>query len=216
MSDQLEFFGGESFEPRKPCQPPKRPQPRKASRQKSLPFNLFLAIQPDDPAAMQGRGIGSTFLKEHLVSGTMQPFSKLHVSLLGFESETLPGENVISAIKQVAQAIVPHKSRFEITFDRLSSFGHGEGDRPLVLTNDKVANADLRCLYDATFEEVCVIFGPLQKQGFTPHMTLLYMKHQVGHEPAGPVSWMAREVVLILSERGTGEYQVLGRWSLGA
>ncbi len=119
-------------------------------------------------------------------------------------------------MKRAAEAIVPHTPCFEITFDRLNTFGYGNGDRPLVLTQDDDANAELKRLYEAILEEDRAIFGPMHEGRFVPHMTLLYGKHQVQDQSVAPVSWTAREVVLILSERGADQYQILGRWPLRA
>lgn len=217
MSDQLELFGGESFGSRKP-----RQQPRKAAPRTPPKFNLFLAVLPDRFAAEQALGIGSSFLKEHRTSGRLRPLSKLHVSLNGGGFDELPEdvlEKFSSAMKRAAEVIVPHTPCFEITFDRLSTFGYGNGDRPLVLTQDKEdddSNAELKRLYEAILEADRAIFGPMHKSRFLPHMTLLYGKHQVQDQKAGPLSWTAREVVLILSERGADKYQILGQWPLRA
>jgi 2'-5' RNA ligase len=219
MSDQLDLFGDVFSEPRKRSRPSKPRLPRKAAPTGSRLCSLFLSAIPDHLAKVRSDDIGTTFLKECRVYGKMQPPAKLHVTLLGFRFDLnmLPENELaafILAMGRAAQAIVPCTPRFEIAFDRLVRFGGGQGMRPFVLTQAKEANKDLHRLHDALVEEDRAVFDRMRESKYTPHMTVLRTKHETPGVPAGPVSWMAHEIALILNEHGSGEYQVLGRWFL--
>jgi 2'-5' RNA ligase len=54
------------------------------------------------------------------------------------------------------------------------------------------------------------------KRSFTPHMTVLYDRHPIAEHAIEPITWTAKEFVLINSHVGKGVHEVLGRWSLRA
>lgn len=47
--------------------------------------------------------------------------------------------------------------------------------------------------------------------GFVPHLTLLYDTQPLAEGPVPPVTWIARDFVLIYSTPGQ-PYRFLGRW----
>lgn len=49
---------------------------------------------------------------------------------------------------------------------------------------------------------------------FHPHITLLYGDHDLPEQPVEPISWIARELVLVHSLHGQTMYQPKGRWLL--
>jgi 2'-5' RNA ligase len=51
---------------------------------------------------------------------------------------------------------------------------------------------------------------------FTPHVTLLYDAACVDETTVEPISWTAREFVLVNSLIGQGKHVTLGRWPLRA
>lgn len=51
---------------------------------------------------------------------------------------------------------------------------------------------------------------------FVPHMTLAYDKKFIPRQPIDPISFVAREFVLVHSPRGLTIYKDLNRWPLMA
>jgi 2'-5' RNA ligase len=49
---------------------------------------------------------------------------------------------------------------------------------------------------------------------FVPHMTLAYDQKHIRPVPVEPITFTAREFVLIHSLKGLGIYRFLGRWPL--
>ena len=54
------------------------------------------------------------------------------------------------------------------------------------------------------------------KCSFTPHMTVLYDRHPIAEHDIEPITWTAKEFVLVNSHVGKSVHEVLGRWSLRA
>lgn len=50
---------------------------------------------------------------------------------------------------------------------------------------------------------------------FAPHVTLWWEEERHDVQPTAPISWTARELVLIDSIQGEGEHNYLARWPLG-
>jgi RNA 2',3'-cyclic 3'-phosphodiesterase len=104
---------------------------------------------------------------------------------------------------------------FVVSFNRLGSWGRGDGQRPFVLRGDEgVAGA--YALHDA-IHRVLAEAGLVHPRArhFEPHLTLLRDRMVAAEEVIEPVSWPVREFVLLDSIHGEGRHEVLGRWALG-
>lgn len=56
--------------------------------------------------------------------------------------------------------------------------------------------------------------APRREPEIWPHVSLLWDKAQPPREFVDPISWTAREFVLLDSPHGEGRHEVLGRWPL--
>lgn len=168
---------------------------------------LFLALVPDTSTAAQIHRLARILKLAHGFGGKLTAQDRLHVSLffLGGLSE-----GVIRAVcGAVAEVAV---QSFEVTFDRTVSFRGKPGSRPFVLVADDgptPLKSFRRSLAQAMARGG---LGLLARTNFTPHVTLLYDPRSAEEEhPIEPISWTAREFVLIHSLNG---HVPLVRWPL--
>jgi RNA 2',3'-cyclic 3'-phosphodiesterase len=176
-------------------------------------INLFFALLPEPNAATQAHKIALQHHADRRMTGKPLRKDRLHVTLLsvgGFIGEV--PEPILDLALSIGDAVT--LSPFEIAFDRALSFPRRTGKRPYVLLgSDRVSEImPLHCgLVGAMFREG---LDPPQMPAFNPHMTLAYdTKHHM-ELPAEPVSWTAREFVLIESLVGRTIHNVKGRWPL--
>jgi RNA 2',3'-cyclic 3'-phosphodiesterase len=173
---------------------------------------LFFAIRPDPLGAHRATEIAGRLRSQHALEGKPFGMRRLHVSLhfLGAYAG-LPRDIVARGCDAAASLVA---APFEISFDRAGSFAGGAGQHPLVLFARR-APASLIELRRA-IGEVAARAG-LRGRGprtYTPHMTLLYDARSIEGCAVEPVSWTAREFVLIHSLVGRGRHIALGCWPL--
>lgn len=180
------------------------------SRQK---HSLFFAFLPETRVAAASASLAGALRVEHGLKGRPRPPAALHVSL--FEVQECDGDvppSVLKAACDAAAGIVAPV--FDVTFDRAVSFGGRSGSPPVVLRAEG-GNHELiqfrRTLF-AAMKRAGV--GRNEKDQFTPHMTLLYDQQRIDERPVQPVSWTAREFVLVDSFVGQSRYEIRGRWPL--
>lgn len=178
------------------------------------PDRIFFAILPSpaDAAAIRARADG---LRRDLgLRGRLQRPEVLHIALqfVG-RYEPQPCAVVDQAIRAAWTIELP---RFEVTFDRVASFGAGSGTRPVVLRCAE-GNAALLDLVDA-LDPAMAAAGPEwrgSRRRLSPHMTILY-DHRIVPE-AGldePITMPVRDIALVHSLYGESRYLILGRWPL--
>ena len=173
---------------------------------------LLFLIFPIVDAAAQITRLAWEKRGEHRLRGKPLAAERLHVTLhhLG-DYDGLPRDRVAAA-REAAEVI--DTPPFDITLDRTESFSHGERNRPFVLFgSDGVAalTAFQRAL-GASMTRVGL--GRWAKPQFNPHVTMLYDDQNVEEQAVEPVSWTAREFVLVHSQLGETRHIVLGRWPL--
>jgi 2'-5' RNA ligase len=98
--------------------------------------------------------------------------------------------------------------------DRAKSFPRKSGNRPLVLAAS-APSASLRQFHADLGAALGGAGLRTERRSFSPHLTLLWDRLQLKEAPVSPVSWMAREFVLLYSFRGESRHELLGRWPLG-
>lgn len=101
-----------------------------------------------------------------------------------------------------------------MVFDRAVGFGNGD-NRPLVLWN-KDGNAELKAIYQELVDAMRLTgITPAKEKPVEPHMTLLYHGQLVPDIMLEePVSWTAKDFVLINSLQGQSIHQHLCYWTL--
>jgi RNA 2',3'-cyclic 3'-phosphodiesterase len=176
-------------------------------------INLFFALLPEPNAATQAHRIALQHHSDRRMTGRVLRKDRLHVTLLSVGS--FIGE-VPKAFMDLALSIgdAVTLSSFEVAFDRALSFPCRTGNRPYVLLGGDCVSEimPLHCgLVGAMFREG---LDPPQMPAFNPHMTLAYDARHHMELPVEPVSWTAREFVLIESLVGRTIHIVRGRWPL--
>lgn len=175
---------------------------------------LFFAIYPDAAAAARIAQLAQQLRAEHGLQGKPLKPERFHVTLhhLG-DHAGLPHDQVAAACGAAAGVAA---APFDITFDRVASFTSAPRNRPFVLRGDD-GLAALMAFQQSLGEALKkTVLGRWTRPGFTPHVTLLYDDRGVPEQAVPPVSWTARELVLVHSLIGQSLHVPLARWPLHA
>ncbi len=183
-----------------------RPAPRPVER-----HHLFFAIVPDPDTAMCIERLVQRLRVEHGLKGKPLPTAHFHVTLHSIGVHDTFFERVASWAQATASTI--SMPVFDVAFDHAGCFHRTARDRPVVLLGSDGAGAlrEFRGVLGATLARAGLNLKP---SGFTPHLTLLYDKHEVVERTIEPVRWTAREFVLVDSRVGKTQHVQLARWPL--
>lgn len=193
------------LEPPRPKWPVKTREPGSNS--------LFFAVLPEADVADRIADLATELRAGHGLSGRLIPASRLHVTATPIADYAQLLDYDVSAAMRAAESVTAKP--FDLSFNRLESFGRPGGNQPLVLRCGDGAGA----------------FGQLQKAllaalrandydgkapaAYTPHITLLYDRRAVDEIFLDePVGWTVREFALVYSVYGGGRHMHLGRWPL--
>lgn len=174
---------------------------------------IFFAVFPDAAARDDVVARRESFAQRLGLQGRGSAAERLHVTLVHVgDFAERPAAEIERFLRAAATLDLPP---VPITFDRVSSFRGRPGHRPCILLGTAAGTAAVRAL-QALLHQALVLEGwrPRGREGFTPHLTLLYSDAPVADEAFGPVSWVASEFVLMDSLIGQGRYEVLARWPL--
>ncbi|MGK9233161.1 2'-5' RNA ligase family protein [Inquilinus limosus] len=178
------------------------------------PDRIFFAILPSPADAAMIRAQAEALRLDLGLRGRLQPPEVLHISLQSVgEYQSLPFALVDRAMRAAWTIELP---RFEVTFDRVTSFGAGSGARPVVLRCQE-GNAALSDLYEA-FDPAMEAVGLYRRHTrprFSPHMTILYDRRIVPQTRLdAPITIPVRDFALVHSLYGESRHLILGRWPL--
>jgi len=165
----------------------------------------FFALRPPIVQARQIANAASWFR----IEGAMVAAERLHITMFIFDDrEDMPAP-FKAALTGIGDAIAA--APIGIVFDRLSIGNHAIVLRP----SRRIAALD--ALYRQLGDH-CRAAGIAEREGYTfsPHMTLSYRGGAPASRAVTPVTWTARELVLIDSHIGKTRHEVLGRWPLDA
>ncbi len=174
--------------------------------------NLFLALLLDPALHERVTRRVQLSVRKHGFTGAPIAAERLHVSLLNFGRQSK--EDVAAKVSAIAATV--RFPSFDVTLDRAMSFQiHGKERLPFVLAGERGV-AGIRAfhgvLYDWFFGDD---FGREKAPRLTPHLTLLYDRKVVAPYPVQhPLSWTARDFVLVRSHVGQSRYDIIGRWPL--
>jgi 2'-5' RNA ligase len=173
---------------------------------------LFFAFMPDDKAAARAQAMAETLGAENDAKPRKAAREKFHITLFHVgDFMGLPAQTVAQACR-VADGL--RAEPFGISLDRLGSFSGSPRRLPYVLLSGE---APLLAAFQAEMQSRMLRQGltqGLHHRHYTPHLTLLYGHRPLAERPIEPLSWTAREFVLIRSLIGKGHYEHLGRWPL--
>ena len=203
MSEQFSLFDAA------PPASPAAHQAKAVAKGERAPYSLFFSIFPTSGDAQRIASLAASLQQMHGLTGRPLLQHRLHVTLHDVGGYTELPTDIVSTAKRAADTLA--LPAFEVMFDHALSFpgsgtyvlGGGAGCDPL---------AEFHKSLGAAMKDQ----GLRAKNGFTPHMTLLYDRHPVAQHPIEPLRWRVKEFVLILSHVGKGQYDLLGRWPLRA
>ena len=160
---------------------------------------------PDEAAAGALEGIAIGIARQS--GGRAVPESKIHLTL-AFLGEV--GDERVEELRSAAAAM--QSPAFELIFDTVGWF---RGARVGWAGSSRVA-PDLLTLQSRLAGELSERGFTLDTRPYTPHVTLARkVGVPVTRASIPPIRWVARELALVWSERGTGRYTTIGTWSLG-
>jgi 2'-5' RNA ligase len=173
---------------------------------------VFFALQPDAEAAERIVRLGQDLRQRHGLTGALTPAPRLHLSLnfVG-RFQGPPTRAVMEKAQGLADKVAA--APFVVTLNHVQTW---KGDaHPLVLLGDEGVFGVER-LHTAIHKALASgTMAPRREPEMWPHVTLLRDKALVAREFVEPVSWTAREFVMLDSVFGEGRHEVLGRWALG-
>jgi RNA 2',3'-cyclic 3'-phosphodiesterase len=175
--------------------------------------HLFFAVMPDPDIAARIVEMAGRLRSDLRVKARPLHVGRLHISLHHLGEFAYAPDVVVA--KACAAATSIDIAPFDVTFDRISSFNGGAGNRPLVLAGS--AGLDQLIAFQQRLGNALKGAG-LRVSGrrFTPHLTLLYSEGRFDSPVIEPITWTVREFVLIHSWQGKNRYDIKGRWLLEA
>jgi len=170
---------------------------------------LFFMLRPDEAANASVDRALPHWREEFGLRGKPVAAGRRHVSLAGVGRKDHLPAGFIELVRGLAARV--EAAPFEVVFDRIANFtggsivlfaGHGN---PGV---DGFSRAFSRAMEETPLAGT---------RRFVPHMTVLH-DHSAGlpAQPIEPISWMARQFLLIESVQGEGRHIEWGRWDLRA
>lgn len=172
----------------------------------------YLALQPTPEAAETAAARLDAVRREHRLTGKPVAANRLHVSLYNLGAFKRPPGPIIDKAVDVVRRV--EAAPFTVAFNRLTSWGKGDGERPVVLWGEEGV-IGVHALYDALHHElVRASMASRRDPPFEPHMTLAYDRADVPETFVEPVEWRVEEFVLIHAVHGEGRFQVVERFPL--
>jgi 2'-5' RNA ligase len=170
---------------------------------------VFFALQPDAEAADRIERLAADLRQRHGLKGWPVPASRLHLSL-NFVGD-FRGPPTRAVMEKAASLADKVSARaFVVTLNHVESW---KSDTLVLLGDEGVIGAEL--LHTAIHKALVTgSMAPRREPQIWPHMSLLRDKAPVPKTFVEPISWTAREFVLLDSVFGEGRHEILGRWPL--
>jgi 2'-5' RNA ligase len=172
---------------------------------------VFFAIWPDNKTQKQLGSLVEQLQLEALCGGRKTKLQNVHLTLVFLgevDTDRLP------ALCQVADEIRESGAR---AFDfRIEEIGYWKHNQIIYLAPRQVP-AELSYLVSRLKDGVSAAGFPVEHRPYAPHLTLMRnARCQTVPELQQPVTWRAREWLLVKSEQTSGgsAYAPVGRWSL--
>lgn len=177
-----------------------------------LPDKLFFAVLPTPTAAERIAQQADRLRRRYRMGGQPLSTERLHVTLRGVGSYScLPADVLAAAIVAGSSVEV---APFEVTVDQAVSF-RGKQALPFVLRCGRGVPelTTMRNVLGTAMRRTGLALG--DRSSFTPHVTMLYDKQSVPETSMDePITWTAREFVLVHSLQGKGRHVFCMRWRL--
>jgi 2'-5' RNA ligase len=173
---------------------------------------VFFALLPDEAAADRMVRLAADLRRRHGLGGVVTPAARLHLSL-NFVGKFRgpPTRSVMEKAASLAGKVA--SNAFAVTLNHVESW-KGELKSPLVLLGDEGV-IGVQLLHTAIHKAlVAGTMAPRREPEIWPHVSLLWDNGRAPREFVEPITWAAREFVLLDSPYGEGRHEVLGRWPL--
>jgi RNA 2',3'-cyclic 3'-phosphodiesterase len=176
--------------------------------QPSSTDRLFFALRPDAAAIVRIEKLVSDLQGDFGLKGKPLGAARFHVTLHFVGDFPCFPREVADAAVRAAQSVAAMPP-FQLGFDRVGSFTRKARNMPLVLLGEDGLER-VRTLQQALVD---ALTG--HRDGhYTPHLTLLYDDRHVAARPIEPITWTARDFVLVRSLIGQSRHEVLARLPL--
>ena len=172
---------------------------------------VFFLLRPEPHAARRVIRLAWQLRGENRLTGRPLAEEQLHVSLCDLGPFGRLTHAALGDIEEAATSLA--MPPFLVGFGWAESFGRTDQRRPVVLRGDDTL-AGVMMLHDELVGALRGIGLARRKAEFTPHMTLLYDRHNLRRRPIEEIRWTAREIVLVCSLHGRRRHVPLGRWPL--
>lgn len=174
---------------------------------------FYFALRPDGSAAAVAVELARECRKRHGLRGMPVDADRLHVSLCPAMSRRGPRKGDVAVAMHAAAQV--QAEAFDISFDRLCAFGHGE--RRAVVLRCAAGKEPITRLRESLSRELVKAGLRWARGSFVPHLTVLWGREAVPETRLDvPVCWRAGEFVLVHSLVGRSRHFDLGKWPLGA
>lgn len=187
------------------------PTPRNAVQESE---SYFFALEPPLEARALLVEVQDRFAYEHELGGRAVKFSQLHVMLCGIGRAERLREPLLPVLRRAVQSL--RAAAVAVSFDRFVSFRVGGDNHALALRGTRETSMALRFLRTAVGNAQYAegLYRPPPPR-FEAHAIVRHLPRPLQREAAvEPLSWLAREFVLIRSVLGRGVQEVVGRWPL--
>jgi 2'-5' RNA ligase len=182
--------------------------------QPKLPDRVFFALRLEPNDDFRFSALQRRICDLNEITGSLLLEERFHVSLQHVgDYKRLRSKIEFAARGSGRLVIMP---AFEVTFCYAGSFpgrpaARGRPpSRPFVLLADNGPICELSRLLGAGMKAN----GLKSSDHFVPHMTLAYDEKFIPRQPVDPISFVAKEFILIHSLRGLTVYRDLDRWPL--
>jgi 2'-5' RNA ligase len=172
---------------------------------------VFFGFYPPPEIAARVCQLARNLCAAHGLGGRLVGLRCLHVTVLGINRYGRLSDRTIDMLAGAAATM--RMSPFLVGLDRAVSF-NGKPERPIVLVGDDGVTG-IRMLRQSLVEALRGAGLQVGKdRDFTPHLTLLYDRRELGELAVEEISWTVRDFVLIRSLHGCSRHIPLGRWPL--
>ena len=173
---------------------------------------LYFALQPPPEAAAEALALANAARARHRLSAKPALPGRLHVSLNNVGDFKRPPGPVVAKAVEAAETVSARP--FVVRFNRMGSWGVGDGARPLVLWGDEGV-IGVNALYSTIHKAMSRLdMAPRREAEIVPHMTLLRDTAEAPETFIEPLSWTVEAFVLVHAVHGEGRYDIAGRFPL--
>jgi 2'-5' RNA ligase len=174
---------------------------------------LFFALLPDAAAIARIEKLVRDLQSDFGLKGKPLGAKRFHVTLHVVGDFAHFPQELADASVRVAQAVAAMPS-FKLGFYRVGSFSRKARNMPLVLLGEDGLVTVEALQHALSLAMAQIGLGHGGREHYTPHLTLLYDDRHVAVRPIEPITWTAREFVLVRSLIGQSRHEVLARLPL--